>query len=767
MKMRTTAVLNGIAVFCCLTVAVPGIVRDAAAQQAANTTPASNDNSSAPSPPSSPPSFLLDVMPVLSRSGCNQGACHGNLNGKGGFKLSLRGQDPQFDYQVLVRDQGGRRVDPQSPAQSLLLLKATSRLGHQGGARIATNSPEFEVLRSWIAAGAPASSPDERRVVSIDVAPRSTVLAEPVREAPLKVTARYSDGATRDITRLAAYEVSNLVASVSVDGVVRRESFGDTTVIARYLDQQIPVRLAFIPDRSPTAVSSPPLSSIDRHIDARLTELRAERSPPADAGTLIRRLYLDLTGVLPTADEAREFAADAGPDRVARVTDRLLARPEFSEHWALKWADLLRVEEKVLDQTGVDVFHRWIVESFAQAKPLDRFVSELLTSRGSTYTEPPTNFLRANREPTTRGENVARLFLGVRLQCAQCHNHPYDRWTQDDYFQWSALFARVDYQVLSNQRSDKLDKNEFNGEQVVEVKASGELKNPRTGKDATPRLLGADLPNLAPDADRLVPLAAWLTARDNRMFAAAQANFVWYHLLGRGLVEPIDDMRDTNPPSHPALLDDLARDFATSEFDVRSLARRIVLSRTYQTSSAPHPTNADDEALFARAIVKRWPAEKLLDAFSETLDVPAQFAGYPSGLRAGQIPGVRRARDRERRTSDGDRFLTTFGKPARLLACECERSNETTLNQAFALLSGDELNSRLAAPNNRLHRWAKSDLTTEQIVRELFWTALAREPSADEATQAKQWIERTPDRFTGLQDVTWAVLNSKAFLFRN
>lgn len=706
-------------------------------------------------------SFDRDVMAVISKAGCNWGACHANANGKGGMKLSLRGEDPQFDFDALVREHSGRRVNVLEPDTALILLKPSGKLPHQGGVRFTADSPEYEILRRWLESGAPGPRDDAPKLARLEVSPLEAVIVEPEEKIQLKVIAHFDDGDVRDVTRLAVYEATTTNIEISPDGLVQRTSPGECAVIVRYLQQQVPVRLAFIANREQYAWSAPPAESlVDIHVDAKLQQLRIQPSPLCDDATFARRAYLDLLGLLPTAEEARQFVADRSPDKRAVLVDRLLQRPEFAEHFALKWSDLLRNEEKVLDPRGVDTFHGWIKESIASGKPMNEFVRDILSARGSTYENPPANFYRAVREATSRGETVARLFLGVRLQCARCHNHPFDRWTQDDYYSWSAVFARIDYDILDNKKKDKLDKNAFDGEQIVLLKDQGELKNARTGKNAKPQFLGG--PTLKKEEDRLNALAAWTASEDNELFVKSQVNFVWYHLMGRGLVDPLDDFRLTNPPSNPALLDALADDFVASGFDLRHLIRTIMTSRAYQASAEPNDTNADDEN-YSRAILRRLPAETLLDAQCQVLDAPTTFDGYPVGTRAGQVRGVRRSRDGK----SGDRFLRTFGKPERLLACECERSNETTLKQALVLIGDEDLNERLAKPGNRLERWARSDRPAGEIVRELYWTTLSREPSAEELSSAETLLTSTGDRFVVLQDLAWALLNSKEFLFRH
>jgi hypothetical protein len=713
--------------------------------------------------------FDRDVMAVLSKAGCNFGACHANANGKGGFKLSLRGEDPSSDYEAFVRQADQRRVNLIDPDSSLMLQKPSGQVAHQGGLRFSRDSLEYRLLRDWIAAGAAGPSRDLPPLVRLEVTPREAIVIEPAESVQLRVVAHFADGESRDVTELAFYELTDRNVEVSHGGLVQREKLGQTTVIVRYLTQQLPVRLAFLPSRPGFAVEAPPpVNYIDELVFGQLGTLQMNPSRLSDDSTFLRRVYLDVLGVLPTADEARQFVTDPSPDKRARLIDHLLTRPEFAEHWALKWSDVLRNEEKVLDPKGVDAFHTWIRDWIAAAKPMDAFVRELVTGRGSTYADPPANFYRANRDPLTRGETAARLFLGVRLQCARCHNHPYDRWTQDDYYSWGAVFSRVDYQIISNKRRDKLDKNEFNGEQVVMIKDEGEVKNARTGQIAEPKLLGGYVLSQHPLDDRLPPLAAWLTAANNELFVQSQVNFIWYHLLGRGLVEPIDDFRITNPASNPPLLEALARDYAANGFDLRHMVRVIAGSRTYQLAAEPNETNEYDEGGLARAIVRRLPAETLLDAQCQVLGASATFNGYDAGTRAGQLRGVMRVRPRDRKTTSAERFLTAFGKPERLLACECERSNETTLKQAFTLIGGEGLNELLTRDTNRLADLAGSDKPAEQIVDELYWTALSRPPTPDELAAAESLLTSAgEDRLEALEDLAWALLNSKEFVFRH
>jgi hypothetical protein len=735
-----------------------------------------------------PVSFRNDIMAVLSKAGCNSGACHGNQNGKAGFKLSLRGQDGEFDLKALTRDMFARRVDPNDPDQSLVLLKATTQLAHEGGLRFRKGSAEYEMLRRWIADGAPDDADTAPRLHRLEVSPLEAILIEPVQQLQLRARAFYSNGTERNVTSLAVYEPASTSVKVSHDGLVTREAPVETTVLVRYLDQQVPVRLAFIPARPGFAWKKTPAHNfVDEQVFAKLKTQRMNASELCSDSEFIRRASLDLLGLLPTPEEARAFVSDARSSaparsggqgslqslqrRRAKLIDALLERPEFAEFWALKWSDVLRNEEKVLDRKGVQAYYQWIRGSLAENKPLDQFVRELVSARGSTYLNPPANFYRANRDAVTRAEATAQLFLGTRLQCAKCHNHPFDRWTQADYYDWADVFSRVQYKVLENNRRDGLDSHEFVGEQIVYLARSGDVTNPRTGKPAQARFLGEPsgpyplkARNAKPESDSLAALAVWLTSQPN--FARSQVNWVWFQLLGRGIVDPIDDFRPTNPPSHPELLAELARDFSRSQFDLRHLIRRIMNSRTYQLSAEPTRDNADDQINFSHALPRRLSAEQMLDTQHQVLGVAAKFSGYPAGLRAAQLPGGSPVRRNEIKMGGSEKFLAMFGKPARLLACECERSSETTLGQTFQLISSPEINALLTNQENRLTTLLASGRSNADLVTELYWTALSRPPTSREAMEASKVIESSPDRRSGVEDVTWALLNAKEFVLR-
>ncbi len=710
--------------------------------------------------------FERDVMAVLSKAGCNAGTCHGNVNGKGGFYLSLRGQDADFDFHQLVRAADGRRINRIEPQRSLTLLKATATVAHQGGKRFGEESPEFKILNQWIESGLPAPNAQAASVTKLSVTPDDHVLWGDESTVALSVKAHFSDGTTSDVTRLAVFEPSDPLVQVTSEGVVQFEQPGSTTVLVRYLDGQFPVRITQRTDTTDFAWNDPqPYNFIDEFVFERLKQLKIQPAELTTDNVFLRRVSLDLLGVLPSAEEARAFVADTASDKRERLVDKLLERPEFASMWALKWSDIVRNEEKTLDATGVEKLHNWMRECFANDMPLDQFASALIASRGSTYENPPANYWRAHREPFVRAETTAQVFLGVRLQCAKCHNHPFDHWSQDEYYAWSSVFAGIDYEIVENKRRDDLDKHEFIGDQIVKVNAGGEVDNARTGKPAPAKFLGSEL---SVESDRLEHLARWLTSPENKLFATAQANRIWYHLMGVGLVEPVDDLRLTNPASHPELLTRLTQELVNHNFSLKHVVRTIALSRTYQLSSQLPDAELErreyDERLFARAVVRRLTAEQILDAQSHLLGLPAKFAGYEAGTRAGEIAGVERVR---RESDAGDQFLRQFGKPERLLACECERSDQPTLGQALSLVGGESLHRRLKDRKNRLGQLLKTTDDPAVVIDTLFWTALTRPPTDAELSSALELVKQSSAPRVVYEDLAWALLNAKELIFRN
>ena len=736
------------------------------------------------------PSFRNEVMAVLSRAGCNQGTCHGNANGKGGLKLSLRGQDPDLDFRTLTRSSASRRIDRLAPEASLLLQKPLMVVPHEGGKRFRPDSSDYQILKRWIESGAEEDPDTSATLVSLTATPAHLTVAAPQRKVAIKATALFSDGQQSDVTHLAVFEPSATFVTVDSSGTVTSERSGPTTIVVRYLNQQFPVTLEFIDARPAFEFTAPaPANVIDRAVYSQLKRLRINPAAICEDHVFLRRVYLDLTGRIPDAKTVREFTASQDPLKRSKLIDRLLESEDFFDVQTLRWADLLRVEDKTLDTRGVEVFHDWIHQSVADNKPLNEFAAELIEARGSTYEVPQTNLYRAIRKPEARGEAIAQVFLGVRLQCARCHNHPFDRWTQDDYYGWSNFFARIDYKIIENKRRDKNDKNEFAGEQIVLIKDSGDIKNPTTGVTAGLRFLGEQADSVQFETalsegagklfrsvgsevpigkDRLQRLAAWMRSAENKRFAATQANRIWFQLMGRGVVDPVDDFRSTNPPSNQDLMDALTTAFIESGHDVRQLIRLIMNSNTYQHSTA----SANDVAhntwpgAFAAVELRRLSAEQMLDGISVVLGVTPQFGGHPSGTRAAQLKGVRNGGHRYSKPEIGDQFLKLFGKPNRLQTCDCERTTDTTLAQTFEMISGELIHDVLKDPRNRITRQLKAGTTSSEIVRDLYLTTLSRPPSRAEEDAAMVYVAQQNDRTAALQDLTWALLNSNEFLLR-
>jgi len=714
----------------------------------------------------SAPSFRNDVMAAVSKAGCNLGTCHGNATGKGGFKLSLRGQDLDLDHTALTRDVSGRRVNAFAPDASLILLKGTNKLAHEGGKRMDPQGWEYKALREWIGGGMPRAGKEDAVVKKLEVTPTEAILDESQDRVQLRAKAIFSDGTERDVTTQAVYEpLQNGLVQVSHGGLVQRLQFGEPTVLVRFLNHSVPVRLTFV-RADPDFVWAAPRwdNYVDAHILAKLKTLRINPSALCSDAVFLRRAALDLLGMAPTAEQARAFVAEKAPDKRARLVDKLLVRPEFADFWALRWADVLKVEGRTLDETGMSAFHNWIRDAIAQNRPLDAFVREMVAARGSTYHEAPSNFYRANRTPEARAVATAQVFLGTRLQCAQCHNHPFDRWTQDDYYNWSAVFGRVDYKILDNKRKDKNDKHEFKGEQVVFLNPKLTVENPRTGDAAKMRFLGAEMPKLGEHEDELQAAATWLTSSANPLFAKSQVNRIWYHLMGRGLVDPVDDFRLTNPASHPRLLEDLSKDFIASGFDLRHVIRTIMMSRTYQLDSMPNATNRGDEANYSHVLPRRLGAEQIFDSLHTALQVRPGLEGAAAETRAGQMAGPRGGRGSPDPMSP-EAFLLQFGKPKRELSCECERANDTNIGQVFQFISGPVVGRVIREKHNRLSALARQE-DSGAVVRDLFWALLTRAPSADEAKVMEALLASAQDRRAALEDITWSLVNAKEFVLR-
>ncbi len=704
-------------------------------------------------------SFRTEIAPLLSKAGCNMGACHGNLSGKGGFRLSLRGDDPDFDFHSLTHEQFGRRVNPVSPRQSLIFLKPTTGVAHEGGSRFGPQSIEATTLLRWIATSGRDDRAEAPRVRSLNVFPPERFAAPGTKKQQLVVTAEFDDGTTRDVTRQAAYDISDPTkVEVSADGLVNAHEPGETTIAIRFMNSRATSRLAFLADR-PGFVwrATPSDHPIDRDVHAKLRALRMNPSGLSRDSVFVRRAYLDAIGRLPEPAETRSFLADRDPDKRSKLVDRLVDRPEFADFWALKWADLLRNEEKTMGEKGAWVLQRWLRDQIARDLPLDELVRKVVGGLGSTWQNPPSSFYRTNRDPTTAAESVAQVFLGLRLQCARCHNHPFDAWTQDDYYGLAAFFSNIARKQPNNVRKDNLDSHEINGDEIVYLTGvAPQMVQPRSGVVLQPTVLRGRPTSGPSDGNALDVLADWLT-HDNPQFRRNLANRVWFHLLGRGIVEPVNDFRDSNPPSNPALLDTIAGYFDVHGMRLKPLVAWIMKSRTYQADATPDPTNRDDESNFSHASVRLLPAEVMLDAISQVLAVPERFRNAPGSARAAQLPGV----------AGEVAFLKTFGKPERLLTCECERSESTTLAQAFQMINGPTVRRKLDAADNRIGRLLAAGVGDRDLLNEVYLAALCREPKPAEIAEVNRFLSRAKERRSAWEDIVWALLNSKEFLLRH
>lgn len=708
--------------------------------------------------------FRREVMALLSKAGCNQGTCHGNFNGKGGFRLSLRGEDAGFDWRALTHDAAARRVDPASPERSLAVLKPTGLLPHEGGRRFAADSRQAQTLLDWIKAGALDDAESVAKVAAVSVYPAERVSCGGELSQHLRVTAQFTDGSLRDVTQECAYDVSDPAhAVVSPEGEVRVTGPCEISVQARYLEGRAVSQLAFLPVKPGYVWSNPPaFNPIDALVAAKWKRMKAVPSELATDSVFLRRAFLDALGELPTPEETKAFLSDRSPEKRNQLIARLVQRPEFAEYWALKWSDLLKNEEKTMGAKGVWTFHRWLRDRIDADLPLSDLATVLITSKGSSLKNPEASFYRTNRDPSTVAETFAQVFLGYRFQCARCHNHPFDAWTQDDYYGLAAYFSNIKYKQINNKRRDELDKHEINGDEIVYLEGAAEMVQPRSGRRLEPRPPRKDGgaaqggSTREPEGDPRRALAAWLVAEDPQ-FARNMANRVWFHMMGRGIVEPVDDFRDSNPPSNPPLLDHLTDYFKSHELRIKPLVEYIMKSRTYQLDSRPAAPGDSEDAVYARAKVRLLDAEVLLDAIGSTLGARERIKNAPSAVGAVQYPGV----------MTGESFLKTFGKPERLLTCECERSEATTLAQAFQLINGPAVRRMLESPANRLGSALARGATDERILDELYLAGLCRPPSSAERERALEHLSKPGDRRALWEDLAWAVVNSKEFLLRH
>lgn len=722
--------------------------------------------------------FGTDVVPILTKLGCNGGGCHGKATGQNGFRLSLFGFEPEFDYEAIVKESRGRRLSPASPEHSLLLTKGTSTVPHGGGKRLAVDSDDYRILRQWINQGATPPRASDPHLVRIEISPKEAVLNVNFSQQ-LHVTATFSDGQTRDVTRQAVYQSNEPgIATISDDGAIQTTSqHGLFSVMARF-GEQIATFHAAVPFvsnaeqlktvenelqlvesqlansevvNSNTAIKPSP---VDRHLFAQWRKLGIIPSPPTDDATFLRRASIDICGTLPTREEVTEYLNDTSPDKRQRLIDRLLNRPEYASYFTLKWADILQNRgagyATSKQRAGTTLFASWIKDSLESNKPYDQFVSEILTATGSQNENPPAIWYRTVRKSPEYVESVSQAFLGVRVQCAQCHHHPTERWSQSDYYGLAAVFSRVG-------RKGGFADAEVPTDEIIYLKEVGEVTHPRTGEILKPQPLGGTPFAIGLQDDPRESLAGWMTHAENPFFARTMVNRMWAHFLGRGIVHPIDDARSTNPPSNPELLDALAEDFVASGYDVKHLIRTITISYAYRLNSAPEPGNAGDTQTFARFYARRLPAEVILDGISQVLEVPTVFPGVPAGTRAIELPDENVAAH----------FLDVFGRPARMSACECERVDAPALTQALELVNSAEIQRKLTEATGYAQQLAGRDLQNDALAEEIFVRVLARNPRPDELKAAAEYLASQSDRGEACRSLLWSLLATNEFLFNH
>lgn len=693
--------------------------------------------------------FPNSIVPVFTKYGCNSGGCHGKASGQNGFKLSLLGFEPGEDFEHLVKEGRGRRLFPSAPDESLLLKKAINAMPHGGGQRLEADSHEYRLLRRWIAQGMPFGKPTDPTVQRISITPQARSMARNGQQQVV-VLAHYSDGSTEDVTRLAQYEPNSTeMAEVAATGLVKTMDLaGDVAVMARY-QGQVAVFRASMPLGAKVEKLPPAKNFIDELVFKKLKTLGVPPSEVSDDATFLRRATVDIAGRLPTADEARQFLADADPAKRDKLVDRLVDSGEYADYFANKWSAILRNRrQRATFLRGTYGFHDWIRESLYQNVPYDKFVRGVLTATGDMGENPPVAWYREVNNVEQQVEDCAQLFLGLRIQCARCHHHPFEKWSQRDYYGFAAFFSQV-------QRKPGAEVDE---QRIYHKRGEAGATNPKTGERLKPTGLGAEPAAVAPENDPRQALADWMADPANPFFAPSLVNRYWKHFFSRGIVDPEDDMRVTNPASNPELLEALARHFIQSGFDLKNLVRTICKSQTYQLSAEPNEYNGNDKQNFSRYYPKRLPAEVLLDGLDTATGATTGFAGLPSGTRAVQLPDA----------GVGSYFLTVFGRPESASACECERSGEANLAQSLHLLNSSEVQGKLTSGSGRAAAFAKdTQRPAEEHIREMYLTVYSREPAADELKIALAHLDKTKEKQQAYEDILWALVNTKEFLFNH
>ncbi len=709
-------------------------------------------------------SFRNQVQPILARYGCSSGACHGAAAGQGGFRLSLRGYDDMGDYLSITRSAQGRRITLEDPSRSLLLMKATKAVPHKGGEKIKTDWPEYQILAEWIASGAPGPQEKDTRIQRIEVSPAHVTLKADQTQ-PIKVTAYFNNGKSEDVTRWAKYTAGNTsVATVDDHGKVKVVGRGEGTVTAWYLSQ-LSIATITVPYEHAVLTQAfdefKPRNLIDERVKEKLVELNIPPSARSTDAEFIRRAFLDTIGVLPTPEETRAFLADTKADKRDRLVDHLLQRPEFVDFWSYKWSDLLLVNSDKLPVQPMWSYYQWIRRNVELNTPWDVMVRDLLTSTGSTLENGAGNFFTLHDEPTRLAETVSTAFLGMSIACAKCHNHPMEKWTNDQYFAFANLFSRV-----------RSKNGGVTDERVIFAATEGDIVQPLIGRAQPPTPLDAKPVSLTSTKDRRVPMAEWLTAPENPWFARAITNRVWKNFFATALVESVDDLRMTNPASNEKLLSEAAGYLAKNKFDLKALMRLILQSETWQRSSVALPENKDDTRFYSRYYPRRLMAEVMLDSVSQVTAVPTKFnmdkrnankgvgAGYPMGYRAMQLPD----------SNTVSYFLNSFGRPDRVQTCDCERTNEPSMAQALHIANGDTMNKKLAEKDNRVATLLAAGKPDAAIVEEVYLLCLSRAPTTGEREAVLKVLagaKSADEKRLALEDIFWGLMSSREFLFNH
>ena len=708
-------------------------------------------------------SFVNDIAPVLTRAGCNQGLCHAKAGGgQNGFQLSLLGFEPQEDYEHIVQESLGRRLSFSSPDQSLLLLKASGKMPHKGGSRLPESSSGYALIKQWILLGAPMDGPGAVKIVDMQIEPKKGSL-KPQSSQQLKAIAKYSDGSTRDVTDLALFESNEkAMADVSEKGLVKALDIpGKVSVMVRY-QGFVAVFNAAVPLGARVDSVPPSKNFVDDAVFANLKEIGVPPSPVCDDSTFLRRVTLDIAGRLPTEEEAKTFFANKSPDKRDQVIDELLRSPDYADFFANKWTAMLKNRrDDASDMVANFAFHAWVRDSLLSNKPYDQFVRELLAATGQVIGNPPVAWYKRVKEPKDQIEDVAQLFLGVRMQCAQCHHHPFEKWSQDDYYSLSAFFSQVGRKP-SGVRGEDL---------IFHKRGMAAAKNIKTGLALKPAALGDTVPEIAADEDPRLRLAEWMKSPKNPFFARVLVNRYWKHFFQRGLVEPEDDIRDSNPPSNPELMAALEKHFIASGFDLKELVKTITRSHAYQLSSIPNKDNLGDRQNYSRYYPRRLPAEVMLDSIDQLAGTQTDFANLPAGTRAVALP--------DNSYNRSSPFLRVFGRPENESVCECERMQSSSLAQSLHMINASDIRGKLANGNGRAEKLARDKRPNDEKIRDMYLVAFARAPRPEELkaaldylaeprlNSAGQPVDTTKATRENFQDLLWALINSKEFLFNH